>query len=216
MKHIFGFCAYYDKIVYGLKHGLTFVMKTDDDAIFRGTAAGAGKVSLENISWFTPHVIPADAKKFSIYKTFESKAKLPVACRTRQCDMLSVPELTSFAWRLRVKTFLEKPKFIIVAFQTATDGDQTKNPFTFDHVNQKNAYVTLNSNRYPAVDYNLSFSDQKFSMVYGEAALFGVKFIGIDELITQSNITPSDCKTLYPLFTFDVSKQKKKLKILCC
>ena len=29
---------------------------------------------------------------------------------------------------------------------------------------------------------------------------------------TQSNITPSDCKKLYPLFTFNVSKQNKKLK----
>ena len=33
MKHIFGFCENYDKIVYGLKHGLTLVRKTDDDAI---------------------------------------------------------------------------------------------------------------------------------------------------------------------------------------
>ena len=49
-------------------------------------------------------------------------------------------------------------------------------------------------------------------MVYGDAALFGVKFFGMDELITQCNITPSDYKTLYPLFTFDVSKQKEKLK----
>ena len=34
----------------------------------------------------------------------------------------------------------------------------------------------------------------------------------MDELITQFNITPSDYKTLYPLFMFDVSKQKEKLK----
>ena len=34
----------------------------------------------------------------------------------------------------------------------------------------------------------------------------------MDELITQSNITPSDYKTLYPLFTFDASKLKEKLK----
>ena len=34
MKHIFGFCEDYDKIVYGLKHNLTLVRKTDDDAIF--------------------------------------------------------------------------------------------------------------------------------------------------------------------------------------
>ena len=76
----------------------------------------------------------------------------------------------------------------------------------------RNVYVMLNSDRYSAVDYNFSFSNQKFSRVYGDAALFEVKFIGMDELIIQSNITPSDYKTLYPLFTVDVSKQKEKLK----
>ena len=94
-------------------------------------------------------VIPADAEKFSIYNTIESKLKLSVAYRTRQCDMLSVSESTSFIWRLSVKTAPEKLRFIIVGFQTAKDGDQTKNPSTFDHVNLKNAYVTLNSDRYP-------------------------------------------------------------------
>ena len=48
--------------------------------------------------------------------------------------------------------------------------------------------------------------------MYCDAALFGVKFFGMDELITQFNITPSDYKTLYPLFTFYVSKQKEKIK----
>ena len=110
--------------------------------------------------------------------------------------MLSVPESTSFTWQLSVKTAPEKPIFIIVGFQTATDRDQTKNPSTFHHGNLKNAYVTLNSDRYPAVDYNLSFANQKFSRVYCVAALFGVKFFGMDEFITQSNITPSDYKTL--------------------
>ena len=88
LKHIFGFCEDYDKIVYGLKHSLTLVRKTDDDAIFRGAAAGAGKISPVKMSCLMPHVIPADAEKFFIYKTIESKVKLPVAYRTRQCDML--------------------------------------------------------------------------------------------------------------------------------
>ena len=43
MKYIFDFCEDYDKIVNGLKHSLTLVRKTDEDAIFRGAAAGAEK-----------------------------------------------------------------------------------------------------------------------------------------------------------------------------
>ena len=72
--------------------------------------------------------------------------------------MLSVPESTSFTWRLSAKTPPEKPRFIIVGFHAAKDGDHTKNPSTFDHVNLRNADVMLNSDRFPAVDYNLSFA----------------------------------------------------------
>ena len=86
-----------------------------------------------------------------------------------------------------------------------------KNPSTFAHVNLKNA-CDAKLRSIPAVYYNLSFANQKFSRMYGDAALFGVKFFGMDELITQSNIRSSDYKTLYPLFTFDVSKPKEKLK----
>jgi len=34
----------------------------------------------------------------------------------------------------------------------------------------------------------------------------------MDQLITQSNITPSDFKDLYPIMVFDVSKQSERLK----
>ena len=89
--------------------------------------------------------------------------------------MLSVPESTSFTWPLSVRTAPEKPRFIIVGFPTAKDGDQTKNPSTFDHVNLNNAYVTLNSDRYSVVDYNLSFFNQIFSRVYGDVMQPGLE-----------------------------------------
>ena len=75
MKHIFGFCEDYDKIVHGLKHSLSLVRKTDDDAIFREAAAGTGKVSLDKISWFMPHVIPADAEKFPYPRLLNRKLR---------------------------------------------------------------------------------------------------------------------------------------------
>ena len=71
----FDFCEDYDKIVSGLKHNLTLVRKTDDDAIFRAAAADAGKVSLDQISWFMRHVIPADAENFSIYRLLNQKLR---------------------------------------------------------------------------------------------------------------------------------------------
>ena len=82
----------------------------------------------------------------------------------------------------------------------------------FDHVNLTSMCVMLNATRYPAVDYNLSFANQQYSRDYDDASMFGVRYFGMDELITRANISLIDYKSLYSLFVFDVSKQSKKLK----
>ena len=87
LKHIFGFCEDYDKVVYGLKHNLTLTRNDNNDAIFRaandagGNAVANGKIILIKISWFMPHVTPADKDKMELYKIIERKEKLPVGYR---------------------------------------------------------------------------------------------------------------------------------------
>ena len=212
LKHIFGFCEDYDKVVYGLKHTLTLTRNNDIDIIFRAAAVDAGKVVLSKISWFMPHVTPADKDKMELYKIIERKEKLPVGYRMIQCDTASIPRATSFSWRLSVKSSPEVPRFIIVGFQTNKSNSQEANPSLFDNVAVSNIYVMLNSMRYPTTDYNITFVGQKFSRAYGDAAEFRSKFFNMNELISNPNITPSDYKSLYPLFLFDVSKQSEKLK----
>ena len=73
----------------------------------------------------------------------EKKVKVPVGFRMRQCESISVPQTTNFTWRLTVKSSPEKPRYIIVSFQTDKDGNQEKNPSVFNHVNVKNMYITL-------------------------------------------------------------------------
>ena len=186
------------------------VRKSDDDGIFRLT--GAGKIALSKVSWYIPHIRPADVPKLQLYEIIEKKVSFPVGFKMRQCDSISVPQTTNFTWRFTVNSSPEKPRYIIVAFQTEKDGDQEKNPSAFDHVSVKNMYVTLNSARYPAVDYDLSFKKQQFSRAYGDAAIFRTRYYRMDEFVSNPNITPSDYKDVFPLFVFDVSKQKEKLK----
>ena len=218
LKHIFGFCEDYDKIVYGLKHTLTLTRNIDDDAIFRSDNNNAGnpfdvaKVELKSIRWFMPHVTPGDKYKMDLYKIIERKEKIPVGYRMIQCDSASVPQSTSFSWRLSVKSSPEVPRFIIIGFQTNKIGNQQQNPSLFDSANVKNIYVTLNSTRYPTTDYNISFDEGKISRVYGDAANFRTKFFNMDELVSNLNINPLEYAYLYPLFLFDVSKQSEKLK----
>ena len=212
LKHIFRFCEDYDKVVYGLKHTLTLTRNNDNDTIFRDAGVDAGKIVLSKISWFMPHVTPADKDKMELYKIIERKEKLPVGYRMIQCDTASIPRTTSLSWRLSVKSSSKVPRFIIVGFQTNKSNNQEQNPSIFDNVRVSNIYVMLNSMRYPTTDYNISFLAQKFSRAYGDAAEFRSKFFNMNELISNPNINPADYKTLYPLFLFDVSKQSEKLK----
>ena len=159
-----------------------------------------------------PHVTPADKYKMDLYKIIERQEKIPVGYRMIQCDSASVPDSTSFSWRLSVKSSPEVPRFIIIGFQSNKIGSQKTNPSIFDNVNIKNIYVMLNSTRYPTTDYNISFAEGKFSRVYGDAVNFRSKFFNIDELISNPNIDNLLYEDLYPLFLFDVSRQSEKLK----
>ena len=218
LKHIFGFCGDYDKIVYGLKHNLTLTRNNNNDAIYRnnndtaGAAMVDGRVILTEISWFMPHVTPADQYKMELYKIIERKEKIPVGYRMLQCDSATVPQAKNFSWRLSVKSSPEVPRFIIIGFQAGKSNNQQQNPSIFDNLDITNIYAMLNSTRYPTVDYNISFVKNMFSRVYGDAAEFRSKFFNMDELISNPNFTPLEYKLMYPLFLFDVSKQSEKLK----
>ncbi|XP_065672210.1 uncharacterized protein LOC136090034 [Hydra vulgaris] len=180
LRHIFGLCDDYDKVIYGLKHTITLVRQSDDNTIFRLAAAAAGKVNLNKVSLFMPNLIPADLERVKLYNSIEEKVTIPVSFRMRQCDTTTVQQSTSFNWQLYVKTSPENPKYIIVGFQTnRSNGDQTVNASIFDHCDLKNMYIMLNNNnyRYPAPDYILSFPNQQISRIYREASFLKKNFM---------------------------------------
>ena len=117
LKHIFGFCEDYDKVVYGLKHNLTLTRNNDNDAIFKTDGQGGGPpvvdnvvngiVILSKITWFMPHVTPADEDKMKLYKIIERKEKIPVGYRMIQCDSALINQnSTDFSWRLSLNHHL--------------------------------------------------------------------------------------------------------------
>ena len=219
LKHFLGFCEDYKKILYGMQQRLTLTRTGDNNSILRGqnaannAAVGNGKVRIDKISWFMPHVIPSDAYRLQLDKIIEKKEKIPVGYRMLQCDNLPVPPgIGTFTWRLGVKSSPDIPRFIIVGFQTDKSNDQTTNPAIFNDCEVRNIYVTSNAKRYPDTDYENDFTVNKFSRIYGDAALFRKKFYNMDELISNSTINPVNYKKLYPLFVFDVTKQSEKLK----
>ena len=56
----------------------TLTRDNDNNAIFRANGVDTGKIRLDKISWYMPHIMPSDKDKMELYKIIEKKEKLPV------------------------------------------------------------------------------------------------------------------------------------------
>ncbi len=213
LKEIFGFAEDYTKVIYGLKQTLTLRRKADTDAIFRADGVDDGKVTLDKVSWYLPIVEPDLQVKNDLMKEIENKTELSIDYRMRQADSITVPQSTNFDWRLTIKAGAEKPRYVIVAFQTDRENDQEKNPSIFDHCNVQSMAVYLNNIQYPRTDYDLDISQNRFARLFGDISKFRANYSGVTPELAHCNISPSEWKSLYPFYDCDVTKQSERLKI---
>ena len=212
LENTSGFVEDYDKVVYGMRHKITLVRKSDDDAIMRAKACDAGKVKLTKIAWLMPRVHASDVKKFDLYRTIESKSAIDVGFRMRQCNVAEIPkDVTNFDWRLGVRSAPEKPRHILIAFQIDRNGNQEKNPSLFDNVDVSQVSVILNDTKYPARDVIADFEKHKYVEYYKMFTDFSREYYGLDPLTCGNFVDMITYKEEYPIFYFDVSKQSERL-----
>ena len=69
-------------------------------------------------------------------------------------------------WQLNVAPGSEKPRYIILGFYNSKENDQIQNPVIFNHLNVSNAYIDLNTDRYPEENLNTDFSVNNHAKPY--------------------------------------------------
>ena len=211
LENVFGFFEDYDKVTYGMRQKLILVRKGDNDAIFRADAADAGKVNLTKIAWMMPRVLPSDNAKAKLYKMIENEAKIDVGFRMRQCNVAAISDnVTSFDWRLGVRTAPEKPRHILIALQKDKSDDQETNASIFDNLKMTQMSVVLNDTKYPARDVIADFSKNQFIEYYQMFSSFARDFYGLDPLTSGTFMDPLTYKSLFPIFYFNVSHQSER------
>ena len=214
LEHMFGFAEDYDKVILGMRHSLQFNRKANDnDAIFRSGNEHDGKVVIQKITWWMARVTPSVPQINRLRKLIlEDKVILDASFRVRQCLMVSFPlNATSFTWNLGVKT--EKPRYIVIALQTGKDDNQQVNASLFNHCNITNIKVITNSTECPSIDINSDFIANRITGWYKRLIEFKTSFYGVDKMVSCTGIDAKDFKTLYPLFVFDISRQKESTEI---
>ena len=211
--HIFGFGSY-NKVIYNIKHTLKFTrISTDNLAIHKANGVQDGKIKLSSITWRVPELKLELSRLMEIRNVIESKQPISVAFQARTSDSAVMLQTREFSWRINVISGIEKPRWIIVGFQTNKNDNQEQNPAVFDDLNLENAYVKLNSDKYPAEDININFNTNDYALLYEMFDNFKKEYYGFNSLVGCTQVNFSTFKSLFPIIVFDVRHQSEKLAV---
>jgi hypothetical protein len=209
--HMFGFAGY-NKVIYNIKHSLSLTRAASDNlAIHRANGVAAGKIKISNITWRVPHVIPDLETKSGLNDIIINKQLIPVSFLARSSENNTVSQARNFSWRLQVSGGVEKPRWIVIGFQTDRDDTQEQNPAVFDNLKITNIYVILNGERYPQMDTPIDFPTNDYSEVYERFDNYKKEKFRFNSLIGGTQVSYPAFKSLFPIFIFDVRKQGEKL-----
>ena len=145
------------------------------------------------VNYHCLYVIPQSKVDTYLTNEIRSIKELQAAFHSRKCNFISVqPSTDESDWRLGQNLPSERPRYVVVGFQTNRSGSQEKKPSVFDHCDLQNITVTLNGLKHPLNGYNLSFAKNSYVMAYRDTSVFCEEFYGMNDIIAQCNISPSD------------------------
>ena len=212
LEFIFNFCKQYRRVFYGCKHSIIFPRQTDTQAVIRNAGvANAARVNITKMQWHVPIVTPSLEEKEILNNYISNKVSFPLAFMNKKSENIIVPQATEFAWRLSIASGIEKPRYIVVGFQSpAANAIETNYAIFNANVQVINAYVELNGERYPNNDYITNYGSNQYAQFYNAFKEFKKSYS--DDEDENDCISYQSFKRLYRLYVFDVSKQSERLK----
>lgn len=212
---ILGFAEDFQKIIVNGKHELILTRSnTDVNAIVQTNAAVTAKntfkFQLTKIEWLMPVITLSNSKKASLLKSIQNDPPLMVSHRAWELyEYPQLPETSKHIWTVKTSSQLEKPRYVILAFQTARNNDLKGDASKFDHCDIRNVKLFLNSQYYPYGDMNIDMNSNQYALLYEMFARFQATYYGknIEPILSMESF-----KDDAPLIIFDCSKQNELLK----
>jgi hypothetical protein len=114
-----------------------------------------------------PIVKVSDREKIRLLKVINNQKPLTCAFRSWElCEYPFLPQNTSHSWKVKTSNKLEKPRYVIIGFQTDRKNSSSKAMSFFDHCKIKNVKVYLNSEVFPYEDFQSDFTKNKMATLY--------------------------------------------------
>lgn len=218
LRFVFGFCDDFDRIVLNSKHELILVRHRTNTNMYIQAAAAGDDLNLDfnvtKVVWKMPHVTLSDGAKLTMLQTVAQNKELVLPFRSWDLyEMPVLPQTTRHTWSVKTTNKVNKPRYVIVAFQTGRTNTTRGNPSQFDHCNVTNMKVYLNNERYPYDDFQLNFAQHNYHELYLAFSKIQQSYYNEKGGTNPVNGWPTYAAFIAsPIFTFDCSRSDESLK----
>lgn len=217
LRMLLGFAEDFKKVIMNVRQELVLIRSNSDlNAIQAAGAATSGPtespiITITKILWKIPHVMPSDYAKLQLMRYLEKDIDLDVAFRSWEMHELPLlQETTKHTWAVKTAHQLEKPRYVIVGFQTQSKNNILKNCSQFGHCNLTNIKLYLNSEMYPYDNYNVNMDNKQWAILYEMFTQFQQSYYKYQK--NEPCLTPTEFITMAPLIVIDCSRQNEMLK----
>ncbi|XP_071054930.1 uncharacterized protein [Onthophagus taurus] len=214
LNFILGFAEDYKKIIINARQELVLLRARNDDNCYKNSLKNSTKemkIYLTNVDWRIRHITVNDKHRLQLLNALNKD--MPILLPFRKWELFELPSLRPTKkdiWSVKSSTSLERPRYVIIAFQSKTKDDATFDSSDFQHANMNNIKLHLNSSHYPYDNLNLSMIQKRYGNAYNMYTSFRKSYCGgnkIGEPLLDFNQFHD-----IPLFVIDCSKQLESIK----
>lgn len=213
LKRLLGFAEDYLNIIPNARHEIILTRaRNDNNALITTDEGEKPKITISKVQWKVQHISLSDTMKLNLYKSINNGETMKLAFRN--WDLYEYPSLpintTHHIWNVKTTTQLEKPRFIIVAFQAERQNKIKADCSKFDHCGVADIKVYLNSDSYPYEDMNLTFDKNRYALVYDAYANFQKNYY--NRFIAEPLLSWKEFKSSAMIIAIDTRHQNENLK----
>lgn len=206
LSRLLGFAEDYKRIVVNVRQELILLRSASDYNAITSNDATSVTLTITGLYWRVPHISLADEYKLKLFRMVEKDVTIHLPFRSWELhEYPTLPIANRQSWTIKTSSQLEKPRFVILAFQTDRKNKINADASKFDTCELTDVKLYLNSNYYP------------YDNVRGDYCIFYEMFSSFqksfyDKSIGSSTVDYNTFKNTTPLYVIDCSKQVDNLK----
>jgi hypothetical protein len=162
------------------RHELILVRsRNNDNAIISSDTALAYQINIFQIEWRVPVVTFNLENQTKMLQILQKETFIDLPFRSWDLhEYHLLPTSEEHTWKIMSSSSLERPRFVIFAFQTGRKNVKAKNMSKFDHCDLVDFNVYLNKESYPHGNLDLRRDKRQLSILYRMYSLFRENYYG--------------------------------------